>query len=214
MVRYALQQGGVDTALTQAWCDADAPPLASRLWDTSGDLDRLERLLRSQSADTASARGPLVVGVRGRSGSGRRYLVERACARIGIGCIALDARKLRNTEILRHTLTAAFRDSVLLAAAVLVHHADVWLDDAQQAADVRAHLQALVRELGWIVVLASDLDINLPAWFPAARAVDWFSRRSIRRARESAWRTVRRRRPMCRKRCTPTWPTRSARSFV
>lgn len=197
VVRYALEQGGVDAALTQAWCDADVPPLAYRLWDTRAEIDSLEQLLRSQLAEGAGARGPLVVGLRARAGSGRQYLIESACKKIGTGCISLDARKLKNTEVLQRTLTAALRDSVLLGAPVLLHHTDVWLDDAQQRSDLCAHLQPLVRELGWILIFASEADLNLAAWFPSARVVDVVLEPLPLAAREAAWRVVLAQFPSC-----------------
>jgi hypothetical protein len=187
VVRYALAQDGLDTLLARAWCDADRPPLATLLWETRPEIDSLEQLLRSQFNEGNAARTPLVVGLRGQAGSGRQYLVEGACGRLGIGCIALDARKLKDTETLQRTLTAALRESVLLGAAVLLQHADAWLADPQLRADARDHLQPLLRELGWILVFASEADLNLASWFPAARVVDMPLAPLTVAARAGAW---------------------------
>jgi hypothetical protein len=190
VVRYALQQGGFDAHLARAWCDADIAPLATRLWDTRPEIDTLEQLLRSQLDDAAAPRGPLVLGLRGRPGSGRQHLVESACRRIGIGCIALDARKLKAAEPLQRTLTAALRDSVLIGTSVLLHHADAWLEDAALLAELRMHLQPLVRELGWILVLASEADLQLAHWFPAARVVELELPPLNVATRDAAWQTA------------------------
>lgn len=190
VVHYVLGQSRPDPVLAQAWCNADVPPLAHALWDTRPEIDTLERLLRSQfNADTA-ARGPLVLGLRARGGSGRQYLMESACERIGIGCLALDAGKLKSAEVLQRTLTAALRDSVLTSAAVFLHHADAWADDAQLLSELRNHLQPLVRELGWIVAFASEADLGLASWFPAARVVDVVLPPLDAMTRGAAWQMV------------------------
>jgi hypothetical protein len=198
VVRYALQQGGFDPVLSQAWCNSDVPPLAPALWNTrASEIENLERLLRSQFTTAAADQGPLVVGLHARDGSGRQFLVESACNRVGIGCISLDARKLKNAETMQRTLTAAMRDSLLLGAAVFVHHIDSWLEDAQALADVRAHLQPLVRELGWIVILASQSEPALAAWFPAARVVELAWPPLNVAARDAAWRVALKHLPAC-----------------
>ena len=190
VVRYALGQPGVDSVLARAWCDAEVPPLAPALWDTSGDLETLEALLRSRLDGGAGPRGPLLIALRARAGSGRQYLTEAACRRTGVGCISLDARKLPGAEVGQPALTAALRDSVLWGAAVLVHHADAWLEDARLLAALRAHLQPLVRELASVMIFASEAELNLAAWFPAARVVDVQLTPLSAAARETAWRRV------------------------
>ncbi len=173
VLRYALRQEGCDPLLARAWHDADVPPLAPVLWSSrSDDIEQLKALLDAGSADAHHDPRPLVVSLRARAGSGRQYLTQIACQQLGVGCISLDARKLKGSDDAQRTLTAAMRDALLLGAAVFVHHADVWLDDAQQLGELRAHLQFLVRELGWALILASEADLGLPAWFPAARVAD------------------------------------------
>jgi hypothetical protein len=190
VARYAFEQPGVDDALARAWCDTEVPPLATALWDAAGDSDTFEALLRLWLEPDAARPGPLVVGLRAREGSGRRHLVECACRRSGLGCIALDAQKLPAVEAAQAALTAAVRDSALWGAAVLVHHADAWAEDPKLLTAVRAHLRPLVRELAPILVFASEAELDLAAWFPAARVLDVALPPPAAAARESAWRWV------------------------
>ncbi|MGH7619529.1 MAG: ATP-binding protein [Gemmatimonadaceae bacterium] len=183
IVRFALAHGGLDAALARVWSDDDMPPLGAELWDTRPEVDELERLVREGLA----SRAPLIVTVRGRSGSGRRYLAQQACRRLGLGCLTLDARQIKRGESAERTLTAAMRDSALLGAPVVLHRADTWLDDAQQLAEIQTTLKPLVRELGWILVLTCDGEMDVAPWFPAARVVDVELPPLSAGDREAAW---------------------------
>jgi hypothetical protein len=190
LVRYALRHEGLDAALAQAWCEDEAAPLAARLWDTSADLERLAALVGDHVGSAGGRSVPLVLTLRGRAGSGRRYLFEQACVRAGLGCLSLDVRKIRTPEALLHTLTAAFRDSALRRMAVLLHHADIWAQDRERAAEVKRHLQPLVRELGSVVAVGVEGDLDLPAWFPTTRVVQVDLVLPDSAARTSAWQAV------------------------
>ncbi len=189
VVRFVLEQDGVDPLLSRVWCDDDAAPLAARLWQTRAELSELQALFESQLKAQGGA-PPLVLNLIGRAGSGRRYLTETACKQAGLGCLSLDARKLRRSGEPERILTAALRDAVLLSAPLLLHRCDEDFDDSKRSNELAAWLQPLVRELGWCVVLTSETPLGAAAWFPAARVVEMTLPPLTVAEREAAWHTV------------------------
>jgi len=188
VVRYLLDQDGAEGLLARAWCPHDEAPLAPLLWARLPEIDELARLVQDHL--TAAARTPLVIAVRGRAGSGRRFLVQEACRRAGFGCMALDLARLKRAPEAERTLVAALRDSILQGAPVLLHHLDAWLDDAERTGELRAWLQTLVYEMGWVVFVGSEADAALPAWFRAARVVELELPELTATARAEAWRVL------------------------
>src|SRR5262249_32440014 len=164
---FLLGQDGVDGLLARAGCARDEAPLAPLLWSGLPQVDELALLLREHLAVEAPL--PLVLAVRGRPGSGRRFVVEGACKKAGLGCIPLDLSRIKRSPDAERTLVAALRDSILQGAPVLLHHLDAWLDDAERTAELRAWLQSLIYELGWVVFFGCEADAGLPKWFRAAR---------------------------------------------
>lgn len=190
VARFVLAQEGVDPSLAAVWCDEEAAPLAPQLWQTqTTELETLQALMETQLM-AGEGRAPLMVNVIGRSGSGRRFLVESACKQAGMGCLSLDVRKLRAAADPQRVLTAALRDSVLWSAPLLLHHCDEPQPERGRANALAAWLQPLVRALGWCVLMSSEAPLGAAAWFPAARVVELTLAPSAVAQREAAWRRV------------------------
>ena len=188
VARFLLGQEGVDGLLARAACVRDSAPLAPLLWSRLPAIDDLARLMQDHLARGSSA--PLAVVLRGRAGSGRRFAVESACQRAGYGCLALDLARLKRSPDAERTLVAAFRDSVLRGAPVLLHNLEAWLEDPERAAELRAWLQPLVYEMGWIVFFGCEGDAPLSKWLRAARVVELTLPELDVGARAEAWQTV------------------------
>lgn len=166
VARWLLEQGGADTLLARARLQEDVAPLAPLLWG--------QRKLRTDLGPLLAPRKPasaaLAANVHGRSGSGRGFVVEAACAHQGRRCIALDGRRLarRPATDIEPVLVAALRDGALCDAVVFLHHADACCEDADRQAELRAVLQSWLREFGGTVVLGSEAPLPLGQWLPAA----------------------------------------------
>jgi hypothetical protein len=188
VARFLLGQDGEEPLLARARCVVDAAPLAPVLWSKLPLITELGGLLQDHAA--ARGRAPLIAVLRGRAGSGRRFAAETACERVGHGCIALDLARLRRSPEAERTLVAAFRDSVLRGAPLLLHHLDAWLDDAERAAELRAWLQPLVHELGWAVFFGCESGASLSNWFRGARVVEFELPELTVAARAEAWQAL------------------------
>ena len=188
VARFLLDQEGADSLLARALCVPDAAPLAAVLWSRLPAIAELTQLLQDHLRTESPA--PLVIAVRGRAGSGRQFAVQSACQRAGFGCIALDLARLKRIPDAERLLVAAFRDSVLQGAPVLLHHLDAWLEDAERSAELRAWLQSLISELGWAVFFGTECDAALSKWFRAARVVELDLAELSLAARTEAWQTL------------------------
>jgi hypothetical protein len=188
VARFLLGQEGVDGLLARAACVRDSAPLAPLLWSRLPAIDELARLMREHVARGSAA--PLAVVLRGRAGSGRRFAAESACQRAGYGCLALDLARLKRSPDAERTLVAAFRDSVLRGAPVFLHHLDAWLEEPERAAELRAWLQPLVYEMGWMAIFGCENDAPLSKWLRAARVVELSLPELDVGARTGAWQAV------------------------
>ena len=162
--RWLLGRPGVDSRLARFIDDADHAPLAPALWQR-----------RPQAAwlrDWAAARRPgaaRLLHLHGRSGSGRRQLVADACAAAGRGLLALDGAKLRRAAgDVEALLVAALRDAHAADAVLMLQHLDAFADDSNRESLLRGVLQPWLRALGGCLVLASEDEMPVQAWFPAA----------------------------------------------
>ncbi len=175
--RFLLGQGGLDALLTRHWCHVARAPLAERLWGNLGAREQLAQALQrhreSAAGDSLLGDSPLVVVVRGRAGSGRRFLVETACRDFGCGCISLDAGLLKRSPELEKTLIAAFRDSALAGAPVLLHSLDAWFDDAERLEELRLLVERLTHELGWALFITTQDFSPLSRWCSRSRVLDF-----------------------------------------
>ena len=116
----------------------------------------------------------LLANIHGRGGSGRRFVVELACARQALACVALDGRRLKRAPAdFEATLTAALRDSMLLGGVVFLHDADACLEEPERQAELRAVLQPWLRDFAGTVLLGSRFrcrwanGFRPPTWPPS-----------------------------------------------
>ena len=172
VLRQLLGRPGWDARLERVLVDEPADPMTQQGVATRPEASLLRQ--RLQQALAARAPGqPVLVHVRGRSGSGRLQLARSAASALGLGLLALDARRLsRPGADFEGLLLTALRDAHQQGAALLLHDADALFEDAERAADLRL---ALAR---WL----AHHDISL--WFvtegvwpvdelwPAARCVE------------------------------------------
>lgn len=168
--RFLLDQGGIDGLLSRVWCVEEYPALARALWDAASDTRELAGLIASHREAPPPAL-PLVLLLEGRTGSGRRYAAEAACAELGLGCITLHARSLWLMAEWQAALVAAFRDSVISGAPILIHHLDAWSEDAERLAELREQIERLCTELGWVVMLGTRDARPLSRWCKHARVL-------------------------------------------
>ncbi len=166
--RFLLDQGGIDALLSRVWCVEHYPAPAQELWDAAGDAEELAALIRSHR-EAPPPTLPLVLLLEGREGSGRRYAAEAACAQLGLGCIALDARGLWRLPEWQQALVAAFRDSVIAGAPILIHHLDAWSEEADRFTELRVQIERLCTELGWVVMLGTNDARPFSRWCKHAR---------------------------------------------
>jgi hypothetical protein len=184
VARWLLEREGNDALITRSRLDEDIPPLAPLLWARGGREAAVAALL-AQRAPGAPA---LIANIHGRGGSGRRFVVEAACARRALACVALDGRRLRRAAAdFEATLTAALRDSLLLGGVVFLHHADVCLEEPERQAEMRAVLQPWLRDFAGTVLLGSEAPLPLGQWFPAADVADIELPPPDIAEREAAW---------------------------
>ena len=176
VVRFLLGQGGIDSILARCWCPTAHSPFSESLWSRLPSQGQLTAALGKHRDDAARRAllgdAPLVVVVRGRPASGRRYLVESACAELGCGCISLDARLLKRSTELERTLVAAFRDSAIARAPVLLHSIDCWYDDTERFDELRALVERLSYELGWALFITAQDAAPLGRWCSRARVLE------------------------------------------
>jgi hypothetical protein len=145
------------------------PPAAaeSDLFVDPSIEQRVARLLeRGGSLETSDLRR-LVLYLHGPEGVGRRELALKACARLGCRLVTLDVKALlRQGQDFEHLLRLAFREGLLMRAAV-------YLEDAQPllGEDGEAQLKLVARmaaEYGWLVFLAGEKPWARPGVFKEA----------------------------------------------
>lgn len=168
VARWLLERSGPDTLLARARLDEDVAPLAPLLWSRRPEAAMLAAMLAQHDGSA-----PRLVNVSGRHGSGRRFVVESACAQQGVALIAIDGRRLRRVPgDLEATLVAALRDSRLAGGVVFVHHADICLEEPERQAELRGVLQPWLRDFGGTVLFGSEAPLPLASWFPSADVAD------------------------------------------
>lgn len=190
IVRYLLLRSGADARVARVTSDDEVPPLVQRLWRAREEHVAIAALLTDGPSvapgdERSSSR---VINVHGRGGSGRGFVVQQACARARIGCLALDGGKLRRCGGELHaTLAAALRDARLGASVLFIHHADRLFEEPGLQAEACAILQVWLREFGGTVLLGSDEPLAFSEWFPAAEVADVAVPAPDITARERAW---------------------------
>jgi hypothetical protein len=187
VARWLLERFGPDAQLARARLDEDVAPLAPLLWSRRREAQTLATLLTRHGPGAA----PQLINLHGRNGSGRRFVVESACAQHGFECLALDGRRLRRAPAdFEPTLVAALRDARLAGGVVFLHHADICLEEPERQAELRAVLQPWLRNFGGIVLFGSETPLPLAQWFPAADAADIELPLPDMGEREAAWQQV------------------------
>lgn len=190
VVHFLLDEHRLDPDLERVWHDTDHPAEARDLWLRAVSRTELDACLESFLAQFRDRGERLVCILSGRTGSGRRYLVETACAARGLGLLALDCRRVLKQPQPELLLARAFRDSLLHASPLLLANAEVLVEDRERGPELRLVLEHLVSERGWLLFLTVDRRTALPRWFGRHRRVRLELPEPTRGSRRDLWRQV------------------------
>lgn len=190
VVHFLLDEHRLDPDLERVWHDAGFPAAARDLWPQAVSRTELDACLESFLTQFRERGERLVCILSGRAGSGRRYLVETACAARGLGLLALDCRRVLKQPNPEALLARAFRDSLLHASPLLLANAEALVEDRERGPELRLVVEHLVSERGWLLFLTVDRRTTLPRWFSRHRCVRLELPELTRTARRDLWRQV------------------------
>jgi AAA+ superfamily predicted ATPase len=128
-------------------------------------LLNLTRHCFSQRAE----RKKLVFYLHGPYGAGKRALALDMCRQLDSPMIYVDLELLlAGEQNLGTLLQLAFREGLLLQAALYLDHADVLLTADEKARALVGQLAQVIEEYGWLVFLAGEKPWSLPGAFDQA----------------------------------------------
>jgi hypothetical protein len=171
VAQFLLEDFQASAELHRIWLDPQWPALAEDIWDDAASAE-LEAILRGYFESPGPKRERLVVALRGRPGSGRRYAAERACARLGLGLVPLDGRRLLRERQPGPILLRAFRDSLLHAAPILLANCEELLDDRDRGPEIRQEIERNIEEHGWVLLASVTRAGALTGLFTRHRFVE------------------------------------------
>jgi len=154
ILSFLLDRGGVDGRLLELVRVVPPTSLERDLFVDPSIEDRIARLLDRVGALQTSEPHRLVLYLHGPEGVGRRELALTTCARLGCRLVTVDVRELlRRGEDSEHLLRLAFREALLMRAAIYLEHAEALFAESEAAL---ATLARLVAEYGWLVFMAGE----------------------------------------------------------
>jgi hypothetical protein len=186
IVQFLLEDFQVDSDLQPVWLDREFPLIADELW-TGGEDVSIEEILRSHFEMPSATRDRLVVALAGRWGSGRSHAAAASCARLGLGLLTIDCRRVLRQRQPDALIAKAFRDSLLHGAPLLLAHFEAVLDDREHGPEVRLALERNIEDHGWIVFLSVERENSLHGWFARHRLSEISFRQLSRAERHERW---------------------------
>jgi DNA polymerase III delta prime subunit len=122
---------------------------------------RMGRILQRYFLDQGTERRRLVVHLHGPAGVGKRELALAACAQLHcpLFCLDLELLLVRESEA-EALLRLAFREGLLLQAALFLDHLDGLLGEEPKAKVALKLLSQIMIDYGWLVFLAGEKPWN------------------------------------------------------
>jgi hypothetical protein len=157
IVNYLLGNNQLDERLANIATVCCPGPTLEHILVESGAKTTLTHVLQRYFSSQITTRHRVVIYLHGPYGVGKRDLALGACAQLNCLLLYLDMELLlaRESEA-ELLLRLAFRDSLLLQAAVYVDNLDSLLREETKAKVLLKTLSTMMAEYGWLAFLAGE----------------------------------------------------------
>jgi len=167
ILHFLLDRRQIDGRLLDLVQVHGSPPIDNPIFVDPDIEERVVRLVQRLCVTSPGERSRLALYLQGPYGVGKRRLALKVCAHLGCHLLDVDVEALLlqggregQTEPL---LRRAFRESLLLQAALYLRHGEALLRD--EAQEGRKALGQVTAEYGWLVFIASDRPWTHPELF-------------------------------------------------
>lgn len=157
ILHYVLGDNSIDGRL-HGFVELVSPPstLDHVLIDAS-ITHRLMNLTRSHFSDHNGSRKKLVLYFHGPYGVGKRELAAGMCSPLGSPLLCMDVERLMANPAQSDTLLRlAFREGLLLQAALYFDNVEGFFGENDKAHPIVKQIAGLVSEYGWLTCLGGD----------------------------------------------------------